>query len=48
MGKKVQGGITFPKGFQANGLHAGIKSNRKPDLALIVSEVDAEAAGLLR
>ncbi|KGA94676.1 Glutamate N-acetyltransferase / N-acetylglutamate synthase [Leptospirillum ferriphilum] len=46
MGKKVQGGITFPKGFQANGLNAGIKSNRKPDLALIVSEVDAESAGL--
>lgn len=46
MARKTQGGITFPKGFQANGLFSGIKSNRKPDLALIVSEVDAEAAGL--
>lgn len=39
------GGITAPKGFQASGLHAGLKRNHK-DLALIFSEVPGAAAGV--
>ena len=41
----VEGGITAPKGFQASGVHCGIK-NRKKDLALICSEVECDAAAL--
>ncbi len=44
--KKLKGGITFPKGFLANGLACGIKKSRKPDLALIFSEVPAVTAGV--
>ncbi|MBE0466354.1 MAG: bifunctional ornithine acetyltransferase/N-acetylglutamate synthase [Candidatus Desulforudis sp.] len=39
------GGITAPKGFQASGLHAGLKRNHK-DLALVFSEVPGAAAGV--
>ncbi|MHB1925686.1 MAG: bifunctional glutamate N-acetyltransferase/amino-acid acetyltransferase ArgJ [Leptospirillum sp.] len=46
MARKSQQGITYPKGFLAGGIFSGIKSNGKPDLALIVSEVEAVAAGL--
>lgn len=38
-------GITAPKGFKAAGIHCGIKRFKK-DLALIVSEVPAIAAGV--
>lgn len=38
-------GITAPKGFKAAGIHCGIKRYKK-DLALIVSEVPAIAAGV--
>ncbi|MFA5840212.1 MAG: bifunctional glutamate N-acetyltransferase/amino-acid acetyltransferase ArgJ [Candidatus Margulisiibacteriota bacterium] len=44
--KKVKGGITAPKGFQAAGFAAGIKKSGKPDMALIFSEVPATAAGV--
>ena len=43
--KKIEGGICAAKGFTASGIHAGIKK-RKKDLALIVSEVPAAAAGV--
>ena len=46
MARKSQEGITYPKGFLASGIFSGIKNNGKPDLALIVSEVEAVAAGL--
>ncbi len=44
--KEVSGGITAPKGFLAAGVYAGIKRNRKLDLALIYSEREAVAAGV--
>src|SRR3569833_4432460 len=40
-----KGNVTSPRGFQAGGLHAGIKKKRK-DIALLVSEVPAAAAGV--
>ena len=38
------GTVTSPKGFLGAGQHVGIKK-RKKDLALIVSEVEADAVG---
>lgn len=43
--KEVAGGITFPKGFKAAGVKAGIKKNGKEDVSLIFSTVDAVWAG---
>ncbi len=43
---KITGGITSPKGFQASGISAGLKPSGNLDLALIVSEVEAIAAGV--
>ncbi|HEX6972496.1 MAG TPA: bifunctional glutamate N-acetyltransferase/amino-acid acetyltransferase ArgJ [Limnochordia bacterium] len=40
----VPGGVTAPRGFQAAGVHAGVKRKRL-DLALIYSELEATAAG---
>jgi glutamate N-acetyltransferase / amino-acid N-acetyltransferase len=42
----VSGGITAPKGFRAGGITAGLKPSGAPDLALIVSDVDAIGAGV--
>ena len=43
----IQGGVCAAKGFQANGVHCGIRHNRtKRDLALIVSSVPATAAAV--
>lgn len=42
----VEGGITAPKGFRAAGIAAGLKSSGAKDLALILSETDAIAAGV--
>jgi glutamate N-acetyltransferase/amino-acid N-acetyltransferase len=39
------GGVTSAAGFQAAGVACGIKPKREKDLALIVSDVPAEAAG---
>ena len=45
--KMISGGVCAAKGFQANGIHCGIRHNRtKRDLALIVSEVPASAAAV--
>ena len=45
--KIIQGGVCAAKGFQANGVHCGIRKNRsKKDLALIVSQVPASAAAV--
>lgn len=41
----IPGGIVAPKGFKTAGVYCGIKRKRN-DLALIVSEVDAAAAGV--
>ena len=42
----VDGGITAPKGFIAAGISAGLKSTGAKDLALILSQTDAIAAGV--
>ena len=42
----VDGGITAPKGYRASGIAAGLKPSGTKDLALIVSDVDAIAAGV--
>ena len=42
----ISGGVTAPKGFRAAGITAGLKPSGLPDLALIVSDVDAIAAGV--
>ena len=44
--RTIRGGITAVAGIRAAGLWAGIKKNRKPDLALIVSDEPAAAAAL--
>lgn len=44
--KIIEGGITAPKGYQANGLHCGIKKSGKSDLALIYSKVPATAVAV--
>jgi glutamate N-acetyltransferase/amino-acid N-acetyltransferase len=43
--KQVSGGVTAAKGFKATGIAAGLKASGKRDLALVVSEVPAVAAG---
>lgn len=39
-------GVTFPKGFRASGVSCGIKRSLRPDLALLVSDSAANAAGV--
>jgi glutamate N-acetyltransferase/amino-acid N-acetyltransferase len=42
----ISGGVTAPRGFRAAGIRAGLKPSGLPDLALIVSDVEAIAAGV--
>ena len=43
----ISGGVCAAKGFKASGIHCGIRKNRtKRDLALIVSDVVANAAAV--
>ncbi|MDY7014047.1 MAG: bifunctional ornithine acetyltransferase/N-acetylglutamate synthase [Cyanobacteriota bacterium] len=42
----VSGGVTAPKGYKAAGIAAGLKPSGAPDLALILSDTDAIAAGV--
>jgi len=43
----IDGGICAPKGFQASGVHCGIRKNKtKKDLSLIVSDVMCSAAAV--
>ena len=44
--KQIDGGITAVPGIQAAGIHAGIKKTKLKDLALIVTDVPATAAGV--
>ncbi len=45
--KLIPGGVCAAKGFQANGIHCGIRKNKtKKDLSLIYSEVPAAAAAV--
>lgn len=42
----ISGGVTAPRGYLATGITAGLKPSGAPDLALILSEVDAIVAGV--
>ena len=43
---QIPGGVTAAKGFKASGIYGGLRAaTRKPDLALVVCDVDAVAAG---
>ena len=42
--KIIEGGITSPQGFLANGIASGIKKQKK-DMAVLVSKIPAQAAG---
>ena len=42
----VSGGVTAPKGFIAAGIATGLKSTGAKDLALVLSQTDAIAAGV--
>lgn len=44
--KQIDGGITAVQGIRAAGIHAGIKKDNLKDLALIVSDTPAIAAGV--
>jgi glutamate N-acetyltransferase/amino-acid N-acetyltransferase len=44
--QEIPGSITAPKGYRAAGIPAGLKPSGLPDLALIVSDVEAIAAGV--
>ena len=45
--KEIENGVVAPKGFTANGIHAGIRDNKsKIDLALILSEKVGNAAAV--
>ena len=45
--KIISGGVCAPNGFKASGIHCGIRKNKtKKDLALIVSDVRANAAAV--
>ena len=43
----ISGGVTAAAGFRASGVSAGLKRSRKPDMALVVSDVPAVCAGTL-
>ncbi|MBI3319327.1 MAG: bifunctional glutamate N-acetyltransferase/amino-acid acetyltransferase ArgJ [Candidatus Omnitrophica bacterium] len=45
--KWISGGVAAARGFLASGVSAGIKRSRKPDLALVMSETPAIAAGVM-
>ena len=46
MFKKIEGGVTAAKGYKASGIKAGIKKSGKLDMAVITSDVMADAAGV--
>lgn len=43
--KKIKGGVTSPKGFEASACAAGIKYQDRDDMALITSDISAIVAG---
>lgn len=44
--REITGGVTAPRGYRAAGIKAGLKPSGLPDLALILSDVEAIAAGV--
>jgi glutamate N-acetyltransferase / amino-acid N-acetyltransferase len=43
---RLPGGITTPKGFLAAGIAAGIKRSGRPDVSIVLSDREANAAGV--
>ncbi len=44
--RRIDGGVTAPRGFRASGLPCGIKASGKPDLALIATDAPSSAAAV--
>ncbi|MDY6940190.1 MAG: bifunctional ornithine acetyltransferase/N-acetylglutamate synthase [Cyanobacteriota bacterium] len=44
--QEIPGGVTAPRGFKAAGITAGLKPSGAKDLALILSDIEAIAAGV--
>ncbi|MCF0105079.1 MAG: bifunctional glutamate N-acetyltransferase/amino-acid acetyltransferase ArgJ [Eggerthellaceae bacterium] len=44
--RKIKGGITSPKGFEASSCAAGIRRHRRKDMALVYSQEPCKAAGM--
>ena len=44
--QEISGAVTAPRGYQAAGITAGLKPSGAPDLAVILSETEAIAAGV--
>lgn len=45
--KRIEGGVTYPGGFRASGIHCGLRKNKsKKDLALIVADAPCSAAAI--
>lgn len=43
---RIAGGVTSPRGYTAGGVSCGIKRSGRPDLAIVLSDRPAEAAGV--
>ncbi|KAL8140046.1 hypothetical protein V2J09_006067 [Rumex salicifolius] len=43
--QQISGGVTAAKGFRAGGMYAGLREGNKPDLALVICDIDAISAG---
>lgn len=45
--KRIEGGVTYPAGFRASGIHCGLRKNKsKKDLALILADKPCSAAAI--
>lgn len=44
--ERLDGGVTTPRGFRAAAATCGLKASGAPDIALVVSDVEASAAGV--
>ena len=43
--KKIEGGVTAAKGYEAAGISSGIRKNGRTDMAIVYSQVPCKAAG---
>ena len=43
--KKIEGGVTAAKGYEAAGIASGIRKNGRTDMAIVYSQVPCKAAG---
>lgn len=45
--KRIEGGVTFPAGFKASGIHCGLRKNKtKKDLSLVFADKPCNAAAI--